>query len=301
MSERGGAPAGFLWTAVAILVFFGLLGVACGACFNDDDDDRASTLGPWSTATSGTGSIEPGAVVGRGEVGAITRAMARPPFTEFIGTRTVWPGSSIEATQGTSRSFTTATTHLAAVQTISFWGPSPTTPKTRGARDVFVPSPRHPRRPTTAERPIANTATRWLTPTSTPAAAGIAAPAAPIGTRSSSHDEGDGDDYGNESGGRYGNGNRQGRCRGNNCRGSFSPGPFDRSPVDVHDNCVSLDCGGSKDGGPPAEEHPAQLFPPSPAGVRDFVLATVKSGIELGRVFSDVTITFVENLLLGLA
>lgn len=163
MSQRGGAPAGFLWTAVAILVFFGLLGVACGACFDGDDHDDS----------------------------------------------------------------------LGRVELI-----------------------RHDR---------------------------------------------SGDDYGNDDGGRYGNDNDNRRCRGNNCRGSFSPGPFDRSPVDVHDNCVSLDCGGSKDGGPPAEEHPAQLFPPSPAGVRDFVLATVKSGIELGRVFSDVTITFVENLLLGLA
>lgn len=170
MGERGGAPAGFLWTAVAILVFFGLLGVACGACFNDDDH--------------------------RDSLGRV----------ELIR-----------------------------------------------------------------------------------------------------HDRG-GDDYGNDDGGRYGNDNDNRRCRGNNCRGSFSPGPFDRSPVDIHDNCISLDCGGQDrpppGGGtePPAGAFtPESLFPPTPQGIRDFVLNTVKAGIELGRVFSDVTITFVENLLVGLA
>lgn len=124
---------------------------------------------------------------------------------------------------------------------------------------------------------------------------------------------------GDDNGGEYGNGNDNRRCRGDQCRGSFSPGPFDRSPVDVHDNCISLDCGGSqkKDQPPPEQEpqsvaclvpapfhcdqKPEQLFPPSPAGIRDFVVSTVKSGIELGRVFSDVTITFVENLMVGLA
>jgi hypothetical protein len=52
---------------------------------------------------------------------------------------------------------------------------------------------------------------------------------------------------------------------------------------------------------PPKDQQPKQLFPPSPAGIRDFVVSTVKSGIELGRVFADTTIAFVENLMLGLA
>lgn len=43
------------------------------------------------------------------------------------------------------------------------------------------------------------------------------------------------------------------------------------------------------------------LFPPTPAGVRDFVLAVTKSGIEMGRLFADTTITFVSDLLIGIA
>lgn len=45
----------------------------------------------------------------------------------------------------------------------------------------------------------------------------------------------------------------------------------------------------------------ASLFPPTPEGIRDFVLNTIKGGIEMGRLFADTTITFVENLMVGLA
>lgn len=43
------------------------------------------------------------------------------------------------------------------------------------------------------------------------------------------------------------------------------------------------------------------LFPPSPEAIRAFVVATVSGGIELGRLFSEATIKFVESLLLGIA
>lgn len=48
-------------------------------------------------------------------------------------------------------------------------------------------------------------------------------------------------------------------------------------------------------------QQPESLFPPTPTGVRDFVLAVTKSGIEMGRLFADTTITFVSDLLVGLA
>jgi hypothetical protein len=128
-------------------------------------------------------------------------------------------------------------------------------------------------------------------------------------------------DCGGDYYGGQGNRNDQRRCRGDQCRGSFSPGPFDRSPVDVHDNCVSLDCssGGQdkKKNQPPPQQQPKNiaclvpvpyhcdgprsLFPPSIDGVKNFVTATIKSGIDLGRTFADTTITFVENLMMGLA
>jgi len=106
-------------------------------------------------------------------------------------------------------------------------------------------------------------------------------------------------------------------------RGAFSPGPFDRSPIEMHDVCISLDCSSGREdrerddrrGGRmepmslgcavPVPFHcdpkPASLFPPSFEGVKSFVLATIKSGIEMGRLFADTTITFVENLLFGIA
>lgn len=46
---------------------------------------------------------------------------------------------------------------------------------------------------------------------------------------------------------------------------------------------------------------PYSLFPPTPEGVRDFVLATIQAGIEMGRLFADTVITFVSNLLVGIA
>ena len=51
----------------------------------------------------------------------------------------------------------------------------------------------------------------------------------------------------------------------------------------------------------PGEQRQQSLFPPTPEGVRDFVLNTMKGGIELGRLFAEATITFVENLFIGLA
>jgi len=45
----------------------------------------------------------------------------------------------------------------------------------------------------------------------------------------------------------------------------------------------------------------ASLFPPTPDGIRQFVTQTIQGGIELGRLFSDATITFVSNLLVGVA
>jgi hypothetical protein len=43
------------------------------------------------------------------------------------------------------------------------------------------------------------------------------------------------------------------------------------------------------------------LFPPSPEAIRAFVVATVEGGIELGRLFAEATVRFVEALLLGIA
>jgi len=108
------------------------------------------------------------------------------------------------------------------------------------------------------------------------------------------------DDDGN-SGGEQGSGNDQRHCHeSQNCRGSFSPGPFDRSPVDVHDNCVSLDCSGrdpSKK--PPPSQGKASLT--DPTKLPTVVAGIIKSGLDLGRMFADGTITFVENMLLALA
>lgn len=95
-----------------------------------------------------------------------------------------------------------------------------------------------------------------------------------------------------------------------NRRGGISPGPFDRSPVDLRDNRVVIcfpfarcDGDGKNDKGgdeqPPMT--PASLFPPTPQGIRDFVVSTIKSSIDLGRLFADTTITFVENLMIGIA
>lgn len=82
-----------------------------------------------------------------------------------------------------------------------------------------------------------------------------------------------------------------------NRRAGISPGPFDRSPVDFRDNCISLDCSGRGE----EEVRTQSLFPPSFEGVKTFVLSTIKSGLEMGRLFAETTITFVENLLFGIA
>lgn len=95
-------------------------------------------------------------------------------------------------------------------------------------------------------------------------------------------------------------------------RGAFSPGPFDRSPVEMHDVCISLDCSGrdrerrggeerGDGGGPAGEGRPMSLFPPTPDGIRAFVVSTIQGGIEMGRLFAETTIRFVENLLVGIA
>lgn len=102
------------------------------------------------------------------------------------------------------------------------------------------------------------------------------------------------------------------RNRGRN-RGAFSPGPFDRSPLDFRNACISLDCSNrdkrddqqrrDDDRDRRADEPMAteSLFPPSPEGIKNFVVSTAKSSIELGRLFAETTITFVENLMIGIA
>lgn len=113
----------------------------------------------------------------------------------------------------------------------------------------------------------------------------------------------DGDRHGRDNGGEYGNGNDNRRCRGDQCRGSFSPGPFDRSPVDVHDNCVSLDCsaGGKKDreGPPPAEGRPQSLT--DPRKLPQAIQQIIKAGLDLGKMFADGTIAFIETMFTALA
>lgn len=99
----------------------------------------------------------------------------------------------------------------------------------------------------------------------------------------------------------------------NRNRGAFSPGPFDRSPLDFRNACISLDCSnrGKDDehrrderddrrGGPMAMT-PQSLFPPSPDAVRAFVVNTVKAGINMGRLFADTVITFVQDIFVGIA
>ena len=125
------------------------------------------------------------------------------------------------------------------------------------------------------------------------------------------HDGGDCDPEWDDCGDydqRYDQWNNEDRNRNRNRnRGAFSPGPFDRSPVEMHDVCISLDCSSGRDDrrrrdeSPPEEARTQSLFPPSFEGVKAFVLSTIKSGIEMGRLFAETTITFVENLLFGIA
>lgn len=103
----------------------------------------------------------------------------------------------------------------------------------------------------------------------------------------------------------------------NRNRGAFSPGPFDRSPLDFRNACISLDCSNrGKDDEQRRDEDrdrggrgpmlavaqaPQSLFPPSPDAIRAFVVNTVKAGIELGKLFAETTISFVENIMVGIA
>lgn len=104
----------------------------------------------------------------------------------------------------------------------------------------------------------------------------------------------------------------------NRNRGAFSPGPFDRSPLDFRNACISLDCSGrNKDDEQRQDErrdrrnepqiilartsNTQSLFPPSPGAVKDFVVNTIKAGIELGKLFAETTISFVENIMVGIA
>lgn len=123
------------------------------------------------------------------------------------------------------------------------------------------------------------------------------------------YEDEDCDDYSQRYDQNYGSRDDRNRNRHRN-RGAFSPGPFDRSPIEMHDVCISIDCSGRSkedrrrdDEQPPPDEPQAtrSLFPPTPDGIKMFVLSTIQAGIELGRLFADTTITFVENLLFGIA
>lgn len=153
----------------------------------------------------------------------------------------------------------------------------------------------------------------------TPLQAVLSASAGPAGIPGPSdhdgggYDDGDCDPSWDECGGGrddYDQWNNDQRNHNRRNRGAFSPGPFDRSPVDFHDNCISLDCGGRgqderrqrEDRGPSrSAARPVSLFPPSPDAIRAFVVQTIKAGIDMGRLFAETTISFVENLLIGIA
>ena len=114
------------------------------------------------------------------------------------------------------------------------------------------------------------------------------------------------DCYGYEC--REGGSGNEGEYRDDNRRAGISPGPFDRSPVDFRDNRVTIcfpfaNCrqAGEEADQPPPEQRTQSLFPPSFEGVKAFVLSTIKSSLEMGRLFAETTITFVENLLFGIA
>jgi len=111
-----------------------------------------------------------------------------------------------------------------------------------------------------------------------------------------------GDGYDQDNGSDWSN-----RDNDNRQRRSFSPGPFDRSPIDMRNACISLDCSG-RDKNKDREDEPRRepmttqsLFPPTPEGIKNFVVQTVKGGIEMGRLFADTTITFISNLMVGIA
>lgn len=93
-----------------------------------------------------------------------------------------------------------------------------------------------------------------------------------------------GDDWGGGSDGNSGGDYEGGRSGDNDQRGDHNCRNFCFYGVPI-----------------PGQQQPQSLFPPTPTGIRDFVLAVTKSGIEMGRLFADTTITFVSNLLVGIA
>lgn len=128
------------------------------------------------------------------------------------------------------------------------------------------------------------------------------------------YDDGGGGGYDDGSRDNYDQWNSDQRNHNRRNRGAFSPGPFDRSPIEMHDVCISLDCSNppkdderrnddqrdrrDRRGGPMML---ASLFPPSPDAVRAFVVNTVKAGINMGRLFADTVITFVQDIFVGIA
>jgi hypothetical protein len=99
---------------------------------------------------------------------------------------------------------------------------------------------------------------------------------------------------------------RRGRCRYDDCRGGRRDGDRrdKRTCFMLCDDIIIVPTpwgpgqGGDKQ---PPDEQPQSLFPPSFEGIKSFVTATIKGGIDMGRMFADTTITFVENLMMGLA
>ncbi len=96
---------------------------------------------------------------------------------------------------------------------------------------------------------------------------------------------GDGGD-GGYSGGNQGYGGGGGRS------GDYDGGPGD--------DCRNA-CGNTIIVPTPGGKEKASLFPPTPVGIRDFVVNTTKAGLALGQAFADLTVKFVSDLLIGMA
>lgn len=94
-----------------------------------------------------------------------------------------------------------------------------------------------------------------------------------------------GDDWGGGSDGNSGGDYEGGRSGDNDQRGDHNCRNFCFYGVPI----------------PGGGDQPQGLFPPTPDGIRQFVLSTIQAGIEMGRLFADTTITFVSNLLVGIA
>jgi hypothetical protein len=132
---------------------------------------------------------------------------------------------------------------------------------------------------------------------------------------------GTGPAFGYDDGGENGNGNDSRRCdrAAQNCRGSFSPGPFDRSPVDASHNQICVmpnSCSSQGKDKPPADQQPKSLgclvpvpyhCDPKPASLTNpsklpsAIASIAKAGLDLGRLFADGTITFIETMFTALA